>query len=54
MMGNTPRGTNTPSWWHVNNSYYKSSAWWNAVLPWFVVFDGVGNNASNTGSRSAT
>jgi hypothetical protein len=48
MMGNTPRGTNTPSWWHVNNSYYKSSAWWNAVLPWFVVFDGVGNNASNT------
>ena len=48
MMGNVPRGTNTPSWWSVNNSYYKSEAWWNAVLPWFVVFDGVGNNASNT------
>ena len=26
----TPRGTNTPSWWHVDNQRYKSSAWWNA------------------------
>ena len=48
VMGNDPRGTNTPSWWTVNNSYYKSGAYWNAVLPWFVVFDGVGNAASNT------
>lgn len=48
MMGNTPRGTNTPSWWSVDNQRYKSSEWWNAVLPWFVVFDGVGNQARNT------
>jgi hypothetical protein len=48
IMGNDPRGTNTPSWWVVNNSYYKSGAYWNAILPWFVIFDGVGNGASNT------
>jgi hypothetical protein len=48
MMGNTPRGTNTPSWWNVSNQRYKSSAWWNAILPWIVIFDGVGNQASNT------
>jgi hypothetical protein len=48
MMGNEPRGTNTPSWWQVDNSYFKSGAWWNAVLPWFVIFDGEGNLASNT------
>jgi hypothetical protein len=48
MMGNTPRGTNTPSWWNVDNQRYKSSEWWNAILPWIVIFDGVGNQASNT------
>ncbi len=48
MMGNTPRGTNTPSWWQVDNQRFKSSAWWNAILPWIVIFDGVGNQASNT------
>jgi hypothetical protein len=48
MMGNTPRGTNTPSWWQVDNQRYKSGAWWNAILPWIVIFDGVGNQASNT------
>ena len=48
IMGNDPRGTNTPSWWVVNNAYYKSGAYWNAILPWFVIFDGVGNDASNT------
>ncbi len=48
MMGNDPRGTNTPSWWVVNNARYKSDAYWNAILPWFVIFDGVGHNASNT------
>jgi hypothetical protein len=48
VMGNDPRGTNTPSWWNVSNLSYKSGNYWNAVLPWFVVFDGVGNGASNT------
>ena len=48
IMGNDPRGTNTPSWWQVNNQSYKSSTYWNGVMPWLVVFDGVGNMASNT------
>jgi hypothetical protein len=48
MLGNEPRGTNTPSWWNVYNSYYKSDAYWNALIPWIVIFDGVGNAASNT------
>ena len=48
IMGNDPRGTNTPSWWQVNNQSYKSSTYWNGVMPWLVVFDGVGNLASNT------
>ena len=47
-MGNIPRGTNTPSWWNPANLVFKSNAWWNAVIPWFVVFDGVGNTATNT------
>lgn len=48
IMGNDPRGTNTPSWWTVDNGRFKGDAYWNAILPWFVVFDGVGNGASNT------
>jgi hypothetical protein len=32
----------------VANGQYKSDAHWNAILPWFVVFDGVGHDASNT------
>jgi hypothetical protein len=47
-MGADPRGTATPTYWTPYNSYYKSVAYWNALLPWFVVFDGVGNAASNT------
>lgn len=48
VMGNIPRGTNTPSYWQPANTYFKSSAYWNAVIPWLVVFDGVGNAATNT------
>ncbi len=48
IMGNDPRGTHTPSWFNVSNTYYKSAAYWNAIIPWVVVFDGVGNAASNT------
>jgi hypothetical protein len=48
FMGNTPRGTNTPSWWKVENAKYKSGTWWKAVLPWVVVFDGINNKARNT------
>ena len=48
IMGNIPRGTNTPSYWRPANTHFKSSATWNAVIPWLVVFDGVGNGATNT------
>ena len=48
FMGNVARGTNTPTWWQVDNPTYKSSAWWTAVLPWFVIFDGVGHKANST------
>ncbi len=48
VMGNNPRGTNTPSYWTVYNSAYKSSAYWKAAIPWLVVFDGAGNQATNT------
>ncbi|MDO4681858.1 MAG: hypothetical protein Q4B17_03605 [Lautropia sp.] len=48
VMGNDARGTNTPGYWSVYNTHYKSSAYWNAIIPWVVVFDGVGNQATNT------
>ena len=48
VMGNNPRGTNTPSYWQPANTQFKSNATWNAVIPWLVVFDGTGNAASNT------
>lgn len=48
IMGNNPRGTGTPSWWNPANSYFKSDAWWQTLLPWMVVFDGEGNAAVNT------
>lgn len=48
VMGSDPRGTATPSWWTPSNSTWKSGAYWNTLLPWLVVFDGVGNAASNT------
>jgi len=48
VMGNDPRGSRTPSWWNPANSYYKSGAYWNQIVPWMVIFDGVGNAATNT------
>ena len=48
IMGNNPRGTSTPSWWTPANRSLKSEAWWNVILPWMVIFDGVGNAAGNT------
>jgi hypothetical protein len=48
VMGADPRGTATPWWWAPSNRALKSTAWWNAFVPWLVVFDGVGNGASNT------
>lgn len=48
FMGNDPRGTRTASWWNPANTYYKSAAWWTHIVPWMVIFDGVGNAATNT------
>jgi hypothetical protein len=48
FMGNVPRGTNTPSWWKVDDPRFKSGDWWKAALAWLVVFDGAGNRALNT------
>ncbi len=48
VMGNNPRGSNTPAYWQPANTGFKSDAYWNAVNPWLVVFDGVGNRAVNT------
>ena len=48
VMGNNPRGSNTPDYWNPANTGFKSDSYWNAVNPWLVVFDGVGNEAVNT------
>jgi hypothetical protein len=48
LMGNRPRGSATASWWQPYNVSFKSDAWWNVLIPWLVIFDGVGNAASNT------
>ncbi|MFT3801748.1 MAG: hypothetical protein QM766_11060 [Burkholderiaceae bacterium] len=48
MMGNDPRLTNTPSWWKASNPGRASGEYLRAMLPWVVIFDGVGHNASNT------
>lgn len=48
LMGNRPRGSATASWWQPYDRSLKSDAWWNVLLPWMVVFDGVGNAATNT------
>jgi hypothetical protein len=47
-MGNDPRGTRTPSWWNPADGYFKSGAYWTQIVPWMVIFDGVGNAATNT------
>jgi hypothetical protein len=48
IMGAEPRGTGTPSWWNPYDQRFKSGAYWKAILPWFVIFDGTGNSARNT------
>jgi hypothetical protein len=48
VMCNDPRGSRTPYWWTPANRRYKSKEYWTTVLPWFVVFDGVGHAALNT------
>ena len=46
-MGGAPRGDATPPWWTPSNAFYKSSAGWDVIGPWFVIYPGVGNAATN-------
>lgn len=49
-MGADPRGCIAPAWWQNTSavwSQYKDCDWWTGYVQWFVVFEGVGNNADN-------
>jgi len=46
-QGGVPRGDATPWWWNPSNKTYKSSAYWNAALPWFVIYPGSAHTAKN-------
>lgn len=46
-MGAVPRGDATPRWWQPDDKYYKSSAYWHAITPWFVIYPGTMHKASN-------
>jgi hypothetical protein len=48
MMGNDPRSLNTPSWFDRSVPGVPLTQYWNAINPWFVFFEGVGNSASNS------
>lgn len=48
VMGSEPKGSSAPDYWNPGNGRYKSDSWWNAMIPWFVIYIGEGNEASNT------
>ena len=48
IMGNDPRGTNTPDWYKASYPWMNNGNYWNYLLPWFVQFEGEGNAATNT------
>ncbi len=48
IMGNDPRGTNTPDWYKASYPWMVTNAYWNYLLPWFVLFEGQDNAATNT------
>jgi len=47
VMGNDPRGVNTPDWHKKKYPHLINNNYWNWLLPWFVHFEGVGNQATN-------
>ncbi|MDP3662400.1 MAG: hypothetical protein Q8R46_03080 [Nitrosomonas sp.] len=47
VMGSAPRGDATPGYWTPANPDLKSSRSWNAIAPWFTIFPGVDNAATN-------
>jgi hypothetical protein len=48
IMGNDPRGSNTPDWYKQSYPWMNNGTYWNFLLPWFVQFEGEGNAAHNT------
>lgn len=46
-MGGAARGDATPSRWTPANTAFKSSTPWNAIIPWFVIYPGAANAATN-------
>ncbi|MGE0799931.1 MAG: hypothetical protein AB7G13_23200 [Lautropia sp.] len=48
IMGNDPRGTNTPDWYKAQYPWMVNGNYWNFLLPWFVIFEGQENAAYNT------
>lgn len=47
VMGNKPRGDATPTWYTPANPDYKTSAPWDAIGPWFVIYPGTSHAATN-------
>lgn len=43
-MGNNPRGVATPTWWMPANAELKSAKPWEVIVPWFVIYPGVGGS----------
>ena len=50
-MGNTPRGDNTPYYWNPASTSIKSSEYWKAAAPWFVIYPAVGHATTVTNTR---
>jgi hypothetical protein len=42
VMGGDWRGQSTPTWWNSSNKFY---GYWNAAIPWFVIWDGQGHQS---------
>lgn len=47
-MGISPRWSGAPSWWQTAFPSFYNSGEWQFILPWMVVFEAVGNTATNT------
>ncbi|MGB7300767.1 MAG: hypothetical protein WBD34_15715 [Burkholderiaceae bacterium] len=47
IMGNNPSGANLPDWFVADNPELADSGYWQAIIPWFVLFEGQGNSAQN-------
>ncbi len=48
QMGLMGRGDYTPTWWTPANQNYKSSEWWQAAAPWWLIAPLTDNKATNT------